>query len=94
LSDGPGRIDRAKDMYRVHDASKKQKKERKAGDEREFLELLEESGRDIEGYEQEKPKREPTPQQQTKNLLDRLSATTPPMIQFVEDETDENGKGK
>ncbi|MFA6451123.1 MAG: hypothetical protein WCX65_16725 [bacterium] len=85
MSDGPGRIERSKDLYKVHDSSKKQKKERKAGDEKEFLELLEESDKDLEGYEQEKPMRDPTPQQPTKSLLDRLSASAPPPVQFVDD---------
>ena len=92
MSDGPGRVERSKDLYRVHDASKKQKKERKAGEEKEFLELLEESGRNLEEFEQEKPRKEPKPQQPTKSLLNRLSTSAPP-IEVVEDaggETKEN----
>jgi hypothetical protein len=85
MSDGPGRIERSRDMYKVHDSSKKQKKERRAGDEKEFLELLEESDRDLEGYEQEKPARDQSQQQPTKSLLDRLSTSAPPPIQFVDD---------
>ena len=85
MSDGPGRIERSKDLYKVHDASRKQKKERKAGEDREFLELLEESGRDLEEFEQEKPKREQAPQQPTKNLLDRLSTSAPPPIPIIDD---------
>ena len=85
MSDGTGRIERSKDLYRVHDASKKQKKERKASEEKEFLELLEESGRGLEEFEQEKTKREPLRQQPTKNLLSKLSTSAPPPVEIIEE---------
>ena len=93
MSDGPGRIERSKDLYRVHDASKKQKKERKAGEEKEFIELLEESGRGLEEFEQEKTKKEPPRQQPTKNLLNRLSTSAPPPVEIIEDPAAERAGG-
>ncbi len=95
MSDGPSRIDRSKDLYRVHDASKKQKKDRKAGEEHEFLDLLEESDRNLEEFEQEKPKKEggPAKPPATKSLLAKLSAFAPP-IQVINDAGDKKGGGK
>ena len=93
MSDGTGRIERPKDLYRVHDTSKKQKKERKAGEEKEFLELLEESDRGLEEFEQGKTKREPPRQQPTINLLSRLSTSTPPPVEIIEDSAAERDEG-
>lgn len=78
MSDGFGKIDRLKDTYRVHDSSRKQKKERKSGEEREFLEMLAESERNIEEFEQEKPKRQQTPNAPGKGMLKNLSSSVPP----------------
>ena len=80
MSDGFGKIERLKDTYRVHDASKKQKKERKAGEEKEFLDLLAESERNLEEFEQEKPRKENKPNAPSKGLLCRLSTTAPPPV--------------
>jgi hypothetical protein len=78
MSDGFGRIDRLKDTYRVHDSSKKHKKERKSGEENEFLEMLEESERNMEEFVQEKPQRQQTPNAPRKGLLNNLSSSAPP----------------
>ena len=89
MSDGPAKIDRPRDLYRVHDAAKKQKKDRKGGDEHEFLDLLEESGRSLEEFEQEKPKKSPQQKQPpAKLLLNRLSTSTPPPIQMIGESAD------
>ncbi len=90
LSEGPGRIDRTKDLYRVHDSSKKQKKERKSGDEKEFME---ESERDIEEFREDKQKQEPKPQIPTKSLLNKLSESAPPIFEII-DESGAEGKGE
>lgn len=68
-------LERLKDVYRVHDAAKKQKKEqKKTDDDREFKDFLDESGKEPEGYheyvyEDEVP--EPPPQQML-NMLGGL----------------------
>jgi hypothetical protein len=87
MSDGFfGKIDRLKDTYRVHDSSKKQKKERKAGDEREFLDMLTESERNLDEFEQEKPQKERKPEVPGKGLLNKLSTIAPPpMIENIGD---------
>ncbi len=93
MSEGPGRIDRSKDLYRVHDSSKKQKKERKTGDEKEFMELLEESGRDLGEFKEEKQKPEQRPQIPTKSLLNKLSNSAPPLFEII-DESDAGNEGE
>lgn len=90
MSDNYGKIDRTRDLYRVHDAAKKQKKEKKGQLDNEFLNLLEESEKDAEGYDEGKRK-EQKPTMPTSSMLDKLSAGAPPPI-IIHDDSAESGK--
>ena len=94
-------IERLRDLYRVHDTTKKHKKEKKSGDDdREFKEFLEESGKEPEGYHDYVPE-EFVEQPPAKTMLDALGAHAAPFFKIEplepekEKETEskiENGK--
>ncbi len=72
-------VDRLKDMYRVHDTSKKQKKNKRDNADQEFYDLLRENEKEPEGYESQKQKKTP-PGPGDPALLSRLSHSAPPPI--------------
>lgn len=87
-------LERLKDVYRVHDAAKKQKKEkRKTDDEREFKDFLEESGKEPEGY-QEYVYIEEAPEAPPLKMLDMLGMGGGPhfKIEPIEASTEETKK--
>ena len=68
----PMNVDRLRDLYRVHDTSKKQKKEkRRAEDDREFRDFLDESESEPEGYKDYAPEEtvEEVPANKMLNML-------------------------
>jgi len=92
MSEDFGKITRLRDLYRVHDASKKQKKERRAQDEEEFLRILEDSEKNLEEFDEKNLKKE-SPKQNAPhvNMLERLSSTAP-KFQIKEIEQEEENQ--
>lgn len=80
------RLERGKDIYRVHDTSKKQKKQKRGEDEKEFMDLLGESEKEVEDFNQA-PREERTENVPANKMLDSLGMNTPPpIIEIDEDE--------
>ena len=70
-------VERLKDLYRVHDTTKKAKKEQKRGDDdREFKDFLEEHEKEPEGY-RDFFENEELPQPPAVKMLDMLGAQAP-----------------
>jgi len=83
-----GQLQRARDLYRVHDSAGKHKKQGKERNEKEFLEMLEESEKNVEEFDSGR-KKVTGPQAPTSNMLNRLSSSAPPpVIETDHDESD------
>lgn len=77
-----GNLNRLRDVYRVHESSGKQKKQRRNTEDRDFMEELEESEKNLEGYENAGGEK-PVKHHQTGSLLNMLNVTTGPV--FIEE---------
>ncbi len=80
-------IRRSRDVYKVHDTSKKQKKQKRGENEKEFLAMLEESEKDVEDFNAatKQDDRKSLPAEQ---MLERLgmNAAPPPVIEVEKED--------
>jgi len=82
-------IERVGDIYRVHGASKKEKKEERKKSDQDFRELFEEGAKEVKPFQQETTVEEEK-QEPSTTLLNRLSASSAPPI--ISEGTNANGK--
>jgi len=86
------KIDRSRDVYKIHDSSKKRRKERKGEDEQEFLKMLEDSEHEPEEQFNNKKQENKQSNIPTRGMLNNLnSISPPPMIEPISEEDEPGG---